>query len=389
MRCQELTTPGRVILLAISVLMAAMVACELVTGPLQITFTADRTSIVAGECTILRWHVPDEDSVVLDGQPINPSGQMEVCPTETTTYQLRVGSGDAAGQQEITIVVEAEADLPNGSTPDSPTSTETPTSTPTRPPTPTKTPPPLPPPLSFTFNPTSGPAGSDVELYLSNPVPVTVYYEGRVLPKAVLAGGSTLRVTIPGDASSGYFELRWDGQSVRATQQFIVTPTSATVTLQNNSGQTVCYVYISPSDQATWGDDWLGVDVVPSGSSYVFNAPPDTYDLKAEDCSHTVIDTRWDVNLSVAYNWSIAPVSATLTLYNNSGQTVCYVYISPSDQATWGDDWLGLDVVPSGSNYVFSVPPDTYDLKAENCSHTVIDTQYNVILSGSYSWSIP
>ncbi|MGD8813552.1 MAG: hypothetical protein PVI78_03665 [Anaerolineales bacterium] len=302
---QETISPDRVILLAISVLVVGLIACGLVTGTMGITFTADRTSIVAGECTTLRWHVPDDDNVALDGQPINPSGQMDVCPTDTTTYHIRVGIGDDARQQEITIVVEGGTDFPTSITPESPLSTETPTSTPTRTSTSTRTPPPA---LSFTFSPTSGPAGSDVELYLSSPVPVDVYYEGRVLPKVVLAGGSTLRVTIPGSASSGYFELRWDGQSVRATVQFTVTPTSTTVTLNNNSGQMVCYVYISPSDQAIWGDDWLGgAEIIYSGSNYVFYVRVDTYDLKAEDCNHTAIDTRWDVNLSISYIWDIGP----------------------------------------------------------------------------------
>jgi hypothetical protein len=161
--------------------------------------------------------------------------------------------------------------------------------------------------LTFTFSPTNGPAGSDVELYLSAAVQVEVYYEGRVLPKRVLAEGRTLRVTIPGDAVSGYFELRWDGQSVRATEQFSVTPTSATLTLYNNSGKTVWYVYISPSSEATWGEDRLGHDVVTPGNSFVFTLPLGTYDLKAEDGDHNVLDTRWSVNLSGSYSWNIGP----------------------------------------------------------------------------------
>ncbi|MBU1746724.1 MAG: hypothetical protein KKA73_03470 [Chloroflexi bacterium] len=94
------------------------------------------------------------------------------------------------------------------------------------------------PPLTFTFSPQSGPAGSDVKLYLSAPVqPVTVYYNGQVLPKRVLDGGQTLEVTIPGDASgSGYFELQWDGQSVKAAEPFTVTPPPLTFTFSPQSG---------------------------------------------------------------------------------------------------------------------------------------------------------
>jgi hypothetical protein len=384
-----------VILLAAVVLVAGSVACGLTPETVRTTFTADRTSLVASECTTLRWHAPEEQNVVLNGQSVNPSGQMEVCPKVTTTYQLSVGSGDDATQQEITIVVEQEAtSTPPVDTLASPTATRAPaTATPEPPPPPAwaptpQPPPPPPPPLSFTFSPGSGPAGSDVELYLSAAEQVEVYYEGRVLPKRVSADGRTLTVTIPGNASSGYFELRWDGQSVRASQQFVVTPPTATLTLYNNSGQTVWYVFISRSDQATWGDDRLGSDVVPSGSSYVFSVPPGVYDLKAEDSNHNQIDLRWSVNVSGSYSWSIAPAAATLTLYNNSGQTVWYVYISPSDQATWGDDRLGSDVVASGSSYVFSVPPGVYDLKAEDSNHNQIDVRWSVNLSGSYSWSI-
>lgn len=332
MRSQKLTLSISLILVAVAMLAAASLACALPSNRVEIVFTADRTSLVAGECTTLRWHIPDEQNVVLNGQFVNPSGQMDVCPMEATTYQLSVGTGDDTRQQEITIVVEEEStstppadpatsptvdqapatDGPEPAPPPTDTPTEPPppppppTHTPTEPP-PTDTPTEPPPPLSFTFSPTSGPVGSDVELYLSAAEQVEIYYEGRVLPKRVLAGGTTLRVTIPGDASSGYFELRWDGQSVRATQQFVVTPVAGALTLYNDSGQTVWYVYISPSTQSNWGDDWLGPDVVASGSSYAFSVPPGQYDLKAEDADQNEIDVRWSVNLSGSYSWRIGP----------------------------------------------------------------------------------
>ncbi|MBU0490864.1 MAG: hypothetical protein KKB13_03350 [Chloroflexi bacterium] len=112
------------------------------------------------------------------------------------------------------------------------------------------------PPLTFTFSPQSGPAGSDVKLYLSAPVqPVTVYYNGQVLPKRVLDGGQTLEVTIPGNASgSGYFELQWDGQSVKASEPFTVTPPPAQGDLiledvfLSADGRVILRVAQSPSD---------------------------------------------------------------------------------------------------------------------------------------------
>lgn len=78
--------------------------------------------------------------------------------------------------------------------------------------------------LTFTFSPNPARRGEDVLLYLSESKPVTVYYNGRPLPKKVSPDGKVLTVTVPGDARNGFFELTWDGQSVRASQELIVLP---------------------------------------------------------------------------------------------------------------------------------------------------------------------
>ena len=50
------------------------------------------------------------------------------------------------------------------------------------------------------------------------------------------------------------------------------------------------------------------------------------------------------------------PGSGVFRLDNQSGQTICYVYISPTTSSEWGDDWLGsTEVVEDG---------DTRDLSA-------------------------
>jgi hypothetical protein len=121
----------------------------------------------------------------------------------------------------------------------------------------------------------------------------------------VLDGGSRLRVTIPGDATSDYFELQYDGQSVRASQQFVVAAPSATLVLHNNSGQTIWYVYFSPTTQPTWGDDRLGSDVVQSGATYTWTVDPGLYDLKAEGVDHNKLHVQYDANLTGTYHWYV------------------------------------------------------------------------------------
>ncbi|MCC6749227.1 MAG: IPT/TIG domain-containing protein [Deltaproteobacteria bacterium] len=77
--------------------------------------------------------------------------------------------------------------------------------------------------LTFHFSPVEAAAGSDVTIRLSRAEPAaTIWYNGRPLPKRVLHGGRTFVVTVPGDATSGYFELEVSGRKWRATQQLTV-----------------------------------------------------------------------------------------------------------------------------------------------------------------------
>ena len=78
-----------------------------------------------------------------------------------------------------------------------------------------------------------------------------------------------------------------------------------------------------------------------------------------------------------------------LTLINNSGEEVYYVYISPVTDDTWGDDWLGsTETIPSGSRRTFSVPPGDYDLRADGSSQTALVEEYEVTISGDMTWTI-
>lgn len=79
-----------------------------------------------------------------------------------------------------------------------------------------------------------------------------------------------------------------------------------------------------------------------------------------------------------------------LTLVNNSGETVCFVYISPVTDDSWGDDWLGsTETISSGSSHSFDVPSGDYDLRADDCSHNELSVVWGATVSGSYTWNVP
>lgn len=166
---------------------------------------------------------------------------------------------------------------------------------------------------------------------------------------------------------------------------------SATLTVINDTDIGIWYVYISPSTSTEWGDDWLGSDTIPPGSSYTFDVTEGTYDLKAEDSAHNVIATLFGEYISGDMEWRLYPEGggSSLTLVNNSNRTVCYVYISPSTSSEWGDDWLGAsETLSPGDSRTFYLEAGTYDLKAEDCNHEVIASEFQQNISGDMTWTI-
>ena len=78
----------------------------------QISFDADRTSINQGECTLLRWNVQGGYSVQLDDQKVDHTGQQQVCPPQTTTYQLAVDTGNQLNRNQVSIYVDVPRPAP-------------------------------------------------------------------------------------------------------------------------------------------------------------------------------------------------------------------------------------------------------------------------------------
>ena len=79
----------------------------------------------------------------------------------------------------------------------------------------------------------------------------------------------------------------------------------------------------------------------------------------------------------------------TLTIYNESNATVCYVYISFSTADSWGDDWLASDQVLIPGDWVsFVMEEGTYDLRADTCGDETIETAWDAFLSGPMDWTI-
>jgi hypothetical protein len=165
------------------------------------------------------------------------------------------------------------------------------------------------------------------------------------------------------------------------------------VNVVNESGTTICYLYISPTSSDEWGEDWLGsAGTISSGDSQSFEVAPGDYDLRVEDCDTSRIAEVFGVSVSSSgYSWAIPFVPVTLRMVNNSSATVCYVFISPSTSEYWGGDWLGhSETIGPGGSRDFAVPPgQNYDVMATDCNQDTLDDQRGIPISESvYTWEI-
>ena len=79
-------------------------------GPVEtdLALSADRTSIQPGECVTLTWYVQGGFGVELDGEQVAGEGQQQVCPHETTTYTLRVDTGERLAEESVEIQMAGE-----------------------------------------------------------------------------------------------------------------------------------------------------------------------------------------------------------------------------------------------------------------------------------------
>ncbi len=166
----------------------------------------------------------------------------------------------------------------------------------------------------------------------------------------------------------------------------------AQLTLKNDSGITLCAVYISPTESESWGENALANnEALRSGSQQVFQVPEGSYDLRADDCDGNLVAYYFGVDLAGHQTWSLDPVQrAPVLVVNNSSQEVCYLYISPADSETWGPDWMGKDTtIPAGGTRTFQVPLGTYDLRADGCDHNPLNVQSGITIEATgITWKL-
>lgn len=175
------------------------------------------------------------------------------------------------------------------------------------------------------------------------------------------------------------------------------------LTISNDSSADICYVYISPTTSDTWGNDWLGSsDIIPAGDMYTFYVDAGDWDLMVEDCNEeqlgtvsliTVVDgeeSTWSLTNSgfASVSQGVNTSDANLWVINSSNTDICWLYISLNTSDTWGDDWLGADILSPGNETMFTLPAGLYDLRAEDCNGEELATRYGANIEGEIEWEL-
>jgi hypothetical protein len=183
--------------------------------------------------------------------------------------------------------------------------------------------------------------------------------------------------------------------SALAVAMVLTTAASASasrLTVQNRTTDTICYLYASRCASDSWGNDRLGDGTIASGADFDLNLADGCWDLRAEDCSETMLGERRGFQLSGNTSWTVgsarAAQTATVTVRNRTGGSVCYVYVSPCTSDHWGDDILEEDVLAVGESARVRVQHGCWDFKAEDCSHNVLATRTGVQVNGDTTWTL-
>ncbi len=169
------------------------------------------------------------------------------------------------------------------------------------------------------------------------------------------------------------------------------------ITVLNAGTLNVCYVYISPSSEDSWGTDQLGNATIPSGVSEAFPVEPGvSYDLRVDECNDRNIAAEFGVMLAdnKSFPWTVANEIgiAQVTLFNQGEAAVCFVNYSQTTADAWGPDRLATNsIISTGGQVTFDIPSaGTYDFRAQDCDRNALNEIFDqqIVAGDDLSWDI-
>lgn len=177
------------------------------------------------------------------------------------------------------------------------------------------------------------------------------------------------------------------------------------ITIVNNTGYEIWYVYISQTDSDSWGPDWLGSDeTIPNGGSVSLRLQQpinavNRYDIMLEDLdgdTYTKMDVQVSANARIVFtfddfdddNDTMTYTGPSITIVNNTGYEIWNVYISQIASDSWGADRLGrTEIISNGGSVSLQLPypinvVNRYDIMLKDSDGDTY-TKMNVLVSAN------
>lgn len=158
----------------------------------------------------------------------------------------------------------------------------------------------------------------------------------------------------------------------------------ATVTVENGlRGQSVWYVYCTPTSAEAWGEERLDYLVLEPGEFFSFDVQSDDYyDLYARNADSDFYFSYNNYAGEGGFTWVISPsdldnstyvdethgATAPVTLINRLGSvSIIYAFTDESGGEYWGNDLLEGVVLSPGDEFTFNLESDKfYDFQVED-----------------------
>ncbi len=162
------------------------------------------------------------------------------------------------------------------------------------------------------------------------------------------------------------------------------------LTIDNQTNAEICYVLISSSTDSAWGGDWLSDnESIAAGKTWSVNLPTDTYDVMVLNCDQATMGSAW--NIDATYRFTVGGKGLVgLEVLNESSVEICYTYIAPASDDSWGEDWMGESesIKPDGGRRIFYVQPGDYDLLVQDCDGNDLVQEDGVTLDSDTTWTV-
>jgi len=181
---------------------------------------------------------------------------------------------------------------------------------------------------------------------------------------------------------------------------------NASLRVLNNTGYTGYYLYIRPAGTGNWGSDRLGRSILENRQSFTISSLPvsanNRYDIRlvdVDDDTYTKLNIAIEPNQGIVFTFddfdrgSSTQITQSndgppITIVNNTGYLVYFLYISPTTSDVWGEDRLASNqTIANGQSVSVNLPyplniTDKYDIMIEDLDGDTY-TKYNVTVTAN------